>query len=42
MELAWKWLALTYTALEYTDTNGNAYDASSFGVSFSWLFGKRY
>ncbi len=42
VELAWKWLALTYTAIEYTDTNGNAYDASSFGVSFSWLFGKRY
>lgn len=40
LELGWRWAALTYTSLEYK-ANGNTYDASAIGVSFSWVFGKR-
>lgn len=40
LELGWRWAALTYTALEYK-SNGNAYDASSIGLSLTWVFGKR-
>lgn len=40
LELGWKAFALTYTAIEYT-ANGGSIDASSFGLSASWVFGKR-
>lgn len=41
VELGWKWAALTYTAMEY-QANGGSIDASAIGLSFSWVFGKRY
>ncbi|HRN53469.1 MAG TPA: hypothetical protein PK788_08225 [Gemmatimonadaceae bacterium] len=41
IELGWKAFALTYTAIEYT-ANGGSIDASSFGLSATWVFGKRY
>ncbi|MBL8998827.1 MAG: hypothetical protein JNL44_16050 [Gemmatimonadetes bacterium] len=41
LELGWKFLALTYTAMDYRDEFGNDYDASALGVSLSWVFGKR-
>lgn len=41
LELGWKAFALTYTAIEYA-ANGGSIDASSFGLSVSWVFGKRY
>jgi hypothetical protein len=36
LELGWRWLSLTWTRIDYTDEFGNAYDASSIGVSLSW------
>lgn len=41
VELGWKYLALTYTTMNYTDEFGEQYVASNVGVSLSWLFGKR-
>ncbi len=41
LELGWRWAALTYTAMTYTDEFGNDYDASAVGISLSYLFGKR-
>ena len=41
LELGWKWVALTYTGIEYS-ANGGSLDASAVGVSFTWIFGKRY
>lgn len=41
VELAWKAVALTYTSMTYTDELGAQYNASNFGVSLSYLFGKR-
>lgn len=41
LELGWRWAALTYTAMTYTDEFGNDYDASAVGVSLSYVFGKR-
>ena len=41
LELGWKAFALTYTAIEYA-ANGGSIDASSFGLSLSRAFGKRY
>lgn len=40
LELGWRWAALTYTSLNYA-LDGSDFDASSIGVSLSWLFGKR-
>lgn len=37
LELGWRWAALTYTTLEYTDPLGGTYDAGSIGVSFRWV-----
>lgn len=34
-ELGWKWLALSYTDLEYTDTLGGRWDSESYGLTFS-------
>jgi hypothetical protein len=41
LELGWRWVALTYTAMDYTDEFGYTYDASGYGVSFRWVVGKR-
>jgi hypothetical protein len=40
-EIGWRWVALTYTGIEYTSDGGPAIDASAFGVSLNWVFGKR-
>lgn len=40
-ELGWRWLALTYTGMRYTDAEGNGYDASNVGLSLIWRFGGR-
>lgn len=36
VEVAWRWVAFTYTAMDYTDEFGNTFNASSGGVSFVW------
>jgi hypothetical protein len=41
LELGWRWAALTYTAMQYTDEGGNTYDAGAVGISLSYVFGKR-
>lgn len=41
VELGWRWVALTYTAIRYRDTDGLEYDASSAGLSFVHTFGRR-
>ena len=41
LELGWRWLALTYTQIEYK-ANGGSLDASAVGISLNWVFGKRY
>lgn len=41
LELGWRWVGLTYTAMDYTDEFGYTYDASGYGVSFRWVVGKR-
>lgn len=41
VELGWRWVAVTYTAMNYRDEFGNDYNASAIGASFSWVFGKR-
>lgn len=40
IEVGWKGLALTYTNMSYTADNGNTYDASNFGLSFTATFPK--
>jgi len=37
LELGWRWAALTWTTIEYTDPIGGVYDAGSIGVSFRWV-----
>ncbi len=37
LELGWRWAALTYTALDYTDPVGDTFNAGSLGVSFRWV-----
>jgi hypothetical protein len=37
LELGWRWAALTWTTIEYTDPIGGVYDAGSVGVSFRWV-----
>lgn len=39
-EIGWKWVALTYTGIEYKIGSGPALNASGFGVSFNWVFNK--
>lgn len=34
VELGWRWVALTYTAMKYTDSVGGEYDAGTFGLTF--------
>lgn len=41
LELGWKWVALTYTTMEYSVGN-ESLGANAFGVSLNWVFGKRY
>lgn len=41
IELGWRWLALSYTMLNYTDEFGNRYDASSGGLSLLGTFRRR-
>ena len=37
-EFGWRWVALTYTAMRYTDEAGAEYDASVFGLSLTHTF----
>lgn len=41
LELGWRWVALTYTAMEYTAPTDEKFDAGAFGVSFRWVLGKK-
>lgn len=41
VELGWKWVSLTYTAIEYSVEGSEAFDASSVGLSFTYTFGGR-
>lgn len=41
LELAWRKLALTYTAMNYRAENGSDFGANAIGVSVSYVFGKR-
>jgi hypothetical protein len=38
VEVGWKWLALSYTNIEYKDEFGFKYDASSFGLTLTSKF----
>lgn len=38
LQLGWKWVALSYTDIEYTDEFGFKYDASSFGILATTTF----
>jgi len=38
VEVGWKWLALSYTNIEYKDEFGFNYDASSFGLTLTSKF----
>jgi hypothetical protein len=40
LELGWKWVALTYTTMQYS-VGGPSLDASTLGVSLNWVFGRR-
>ncbi len=37
LEVGWRWIALTYTAMDYTDEVGQTFDASAIGVMFRWV-----
>ncbi|HEX8432195.1 MAG TPA: hypothetical protein VF625_12985 [Longimicrobium sp.] len=39
-ELGWKWVALTYTVMRYTDVQGGEYTANNAGVSLRYFFGR--
>lgn len=41
VELGWRWVALSYTSMQYKDEQGAEYDASSTGISFIYTFGRR-
>ncbi len=41
VELGWRWIALTYTGIEYSVGGGPKIDASAFGVSLNWVFVKK-
>ena len=40
-EFGYKWAALTYTAMTYTDEQSENFSGNSFGISFSGTFPKR-
>jgi hypothetical protein len=35
VEVGWKWIALSYTDLEYTDDLGSRWDSESYGLTFN-------
>ena len=35
-EAGWRWVSLSYTKLDYTDDQGNVYDAGSVGLTLTW------
>jgi hypothetical protein len=35
VEVGWKWIALSYTDLEYTDNLGSKWDSESYGLTFN-------
>ncbi|MEQ9286856.1 MAG: hypothetical protein RIG77_08115 [Cyclobacteriaceae bacterium] len=39
-ELAWRWIGLRYTLMEYKDDSGEIYNANAIGVSLSFAFPK--
>jgi len=41
LELGWRWLAVTYTKLEYTDAADEKFDAGSVGVMFRYVWRPR-
>lgn len=38
IEVGYKWVALIYENITFTDETGNEFDGSSFGISFSYAF----
>jgi hypothetical protein len=38
VEVGWRWIALSYTQIEYTDEFGSDWDASSLGLTFTSKF----
>ncbi len=40
-EFGYRWVALTYTPMTYTDEQGENFSGNSFGISFSGTFPKR-
>jgi hypothetical protein len=41
LELGWRWAALTYTTMKYTDTTGGTLGAGSVGVTARWVVTRR-
>ena len=41
LELGWRWVALTYTAMEYTAPDDETFDASAIGVTFRWVIRRK-
>ncbi|MFL5541030.1 MAG: hypothetical protein ACJ8J0_18725 [Longimicrobiaceae bacterium] len=41
VEVGWRWLALSYTKIDYTDESGQTYNASNVGLVFNVLVGPR-
>jgi len=41
VELGWRWVALAYTKIDYTDEFGNRYDASNVGLVLTLALGGR-
>jgi hypothetical protein len=39
-EVGWRWVALTFTKIDYTDEGGHTYNASNAGLSFTYTFGR--
>jgi hypothetical protein len=40
VEVGWRWVALTFTKIDYTDEGGHTYNASNAGISFTYTFGR--
>ncbi len=38
LEAGWKWIALSYTGIDYTDEFGGDWDASSVGITLTSKF----
>ena len=41
LELGWRWASLSYTAMEYTATNGETFDAGAIALNARWVIGRR-